>query len=163
MMAALLGGLVGLVLGLTGAGGGVLAVPALVMGLGWSLPEAAPVALLAVGAAAGLGSADGLRRGLVRYRAAAVMAMAGVAMAPFGVRVARVLPEIVLVVLFSGVMVIVAYRMYKGTGQKAQAGAAPDRSAVPCRIDVATGRLRWTSKSAGNSPARVEILYGVLY
>ena len=52
MLAALLGSLVGIVLGLTGAGGSIFAVPLLVFGLGWSLAQATPVALLAVFAAA---------------------------------------------------------------------------------------------------------------
>ena len=43
-----LGVLVGLVLGLTGAGGSIFAVPLLMWGLEWTLPQAAPVALLAV-------------------------------------------------------------------------------------------------------------------
>ena len=75
-MILLLGVLVGLVLGLTGAGGGMLAVPALVFGMGWTVAQAAPVALLAVAAAAWLGSIDGLRHGLARYRAALLMALA---------------------------------------------------------------------------------------
>ena len=55
-MALLLGLIVGAVLGLTGAGGSILAVPLLMAGLGWSLSQAAPVALLAVCAAATFGS-----------------------------------------------------------------------------------------------------------
>ena len=47
-----LGLLIGAVLGLTGAGGGMLAVPALMFGQGWSVAEAAPAALLAVAAGA---------------------------------------------------------------------------------------------------------------
>ena len=53
MLIILFGMLVGLVLGLTGAGGGILAIPALTLGLGWTLAQATPVALLAVGTAAG--------------------------------------------------------------------------------------------------------------
>ena len=49
--AILLGLCIGVSLGLTGAGGGILAVPALMFGLNMSLAEAAPVALIAVGAA----------------------------------------------------------------------------------------------------------------
>ena len=48
LLASLFGVVMGLVLGLTGAGGGILAVPALVLGLGWSMTQAAPVALFAV-------------------------------------------------------------------------------------------------------------------
>ncbi|WP_440029487.1 TSUP family transporter [Chromobacterium amazonense] len=51
-----LGMLLGAILGLTGAGGGILAIPALMAAQGWSLPQAAPVALLAVVAGAALGA-----------------------------------------------------------------------------------------------------------
>ncbi|XOT97973.1 sulfite exporter TauE/SafE family protein, partial [Alcaligenes pakistanensis] len=44
-LAIILGVLTGLSLGLTGAGGGILAVPALVLGMGYSMTAATPVAL----------------------------------------------------------------------------------------------------------------------
>ena len=69
-MSVLLGIAVGLILGLTGAGGSVLAVPLLMAGLGWSLPQAVPVALLAVAAAAALGAWLAWRQSYLRYRAA---------------------------------------------------------------------------------------------
>jgi len=48
LLGAGLGAIIGAVLALTGAGGGILAVPLLVFGLGLSMVEAAPVGLLAV-------------------------------------------------------------------------------------------------------------------
>ena len=67
-----LGGCVGLILGLTGAGGAIMAVPLLVFGLHLQVAQAAPIALLAVGLSAALGAVLGLRKGQVRYRAASV-------------------------------------------------------------------------------------------
>jgi len=52
----LLGLAIGAVLGLTGAGGSIFAVPLLMWGLHWSLPQATPVALLAVSASALIGT-----------------------------------------------------------------------------------------------------------
>ena len=52
MMPFVLGSLVGLLLALTGAGGGILAVPLLVFALHLGMAEAAPIGLLAVGLAA---------------------------------------------------------------------------------------------------------------
>ena len=46
---AAVGAIVGLVLALTGAGGGVLAVPLLLFATGLSVQQAAPLALVAVG------------------------------------------------------------------------------------------------------------------
>ena len=77
LLGAALGAIIGAVLALTGAGGGILAVPLLVFGLGLSMVEAAPVGLLAVGLAAAVGAVLGLRRGLVRYRAALFIALIG--------------------------------------------------------------------------------------
>ena len=48
LISLVLGGFVGAVLGLTGAGGGILAVPALVVGMSWPMQQATPVALIAV-------------------------------------------------------------------------------------------------------------------
>ena len=144
--ALILGLGIGLILGLTGAGGGVLAVPALVLGLGWSLPAAAPVALFAVGGAAAIGGYHGIRKRQVRYRAAMVMAGVGCVAAPFGVMLAGVIPHRELTYLFCFVMVVVALRMLSSTrpatplASEARAGAT-----LPCRINPETGRLRWTA------------------
>ncbi len=67
-----LGLCVGIVLGLTGAGGGILAVPALVFSQGWTVAQAAPIGLLAVTGAAMVGAGEGFYHKLVRYRETAV-------------------------------------------------------------------------------------------
>ena len=105
-----LGAIVGAVLGLTGAGGGILAVPALVVGLGWSMQQAAPVALLAVAGGAAIGAAEGCRRHLVRYRAAILMATVGMPFTSWGNRAAQALPQRTLLALFAAVMLLVAGR-----------------------------------------------------
>ena len=66
LVGTLLGLLIGVALGLTGARGGIFAVPALVFGLGMDIRSAAPVALFAVGSTTGLGAVQGLRQGVVR-------------------------------------------------------------------------------------------------
>jgi uncharacterized membrane protein YfcA len=111
MTSALLGILVGLVLGLTGAGGSILASPLLIAGLGWSLPQTEPVALLAVCAAATFGTIVAWDVTYVRYRAATLIAVAGFFTAPLGVKAAWVLPVPTLTLLFAGVMVLVGGRM----------------------------------------------------
>ena len=93
LISLLLGVLVGAVLGLTGAGGGILAVPALVVGLGWSMQQAAPVALIAVAGGAGIGALDGFRQKLVRYRAAALMAVIGIPVTALGIRAAQAVSQ----------------------------------------------------------------------
>ncbi|EIK96619.1 hypothetical protein PMM47T1_10110 [Pseudomonas sp. M47T1] len=146
MLALILGGVIGVVLGLTGAGGGILAVPALVIGLGWPMTQAAPVALLAVGAAAAVGAIDGLRKGIVRWRAALLMAGLGTLFTPLGLLMAHRLPEHLLVALFCGVLLIVAWRMFSQSREATCAGSGIDHGweQKNCMLNDRTGRLNWT-------------------
>jgi len=152
MIAAILGAAVGLVLGLTGAGGSILAVPLLMAGLGWTLPEAAPVALLAVCAATTFGTVAAWDVTHVRYRAALLMALGAVVTAPLGLLAAQRWPLPLLTSLFTAVLVLVALRMI------VQARRAPAEAAI-VRASVAgdelpaggplvrlneRGRIRWT-------------------
>jgi uncharacterized membrane protein YfcA len=145
IIGGVMGLFIGALLGLTGAGGGILAVPALVFGLGMDVRQAAPVALIAVGAAAILGALQGLRQGTVRYKAAAVLAVAGGLASPLGVDVARRLPDAWLDLAFAAVMLVIAYRMF-GSSRRATAAAGP-AAAVPkiCKISRDTGRFVWNA------------------
>ena len=141
----ILGVLVGAVLGLTGAGGGILAVPALMAGLGWSMQMAAPVALVAVAVSAALGAVEGFRKRLVRYKAALVMAVAGVPFTSVGVGVAHHLPQQWLLGLFSAVLLIVAARLLKQARER-EAEIEPHR--LFAHVDLQTGRFQWTWPTA---------------
>lgn len=101
-----------------------MAIPALTLGLGWTLAQATPVALLAVGTAAALGALDGLRKGLVRYKAAALMALVGSITSPVGLYLAALLPARVLVLLFGCVMIFVAVRMFLQARADGREGAS---------------------------------------
>jgi len=104
LAALTLGTVVGLILALAGAGGGILAVPLLVFGLHLTIMQAAPVGLIAVGAASAFGAVLGLRESLVRYRAAALIGITGLLLAPLGVRLATLIPNQPLMVAFSIVL-----------------------------------------------------------
>lgn len=146
LLSAGLGSVVGLILALTGAGGGILAVPLLVFGLHLSIMQAAPVGLIAVGAASAFGAVLGLREGVVRYRAAAVIGFTGMALAPFGVRLARVIPNAPLMVAFSLVLALVAWRMFNQAQRipSGQTESVQEQSKLPCVLNPAEGRLIWT-------------------
>ncbi|RKP57790.1 sulfite exporter TauE/SafE family protein [Pararobbsia silviterrae] len=142
----LLGLIVGAVLGLTGAGGGILAIPALVAGMGWTIQQATPVALIAVASSAAIGAAEAFKKRLVRYRAALVMAAAGMPTTWVGSHLAQRVPARVLLALFASVMVLVAIRLLR---QAARSGTASSAS-THCigRINPATGRLVWSRPTA---------------
>lgn len=156
MLAIALGAVIGLVLALTGAGGGVLAIPLLVFGLHLPLQQAAPVGLVAVGLASALGAAMGLRQGIVRYRAAAVIGAAGMLMAPVGVFMAQHLPNRPLLAAFALVLIYTAWRMLRRP-----ALVEPGAQAVPCRVSAADQRLTWTRPCA-RALAGTGLISGIL-
>ncbi|GBG01782.1 UPF0721 transmembrane protein [Azospira sp. I13] len=151
-LAILLGGVVGLILAMSGAGGGIIAVPLLVFGLGLPMQQAAPIGLLAVGLAAGLGAFLGWRQGILRYRAAGLIGLVGMATAPLGVWLAHQVPNRPLMAAFALVLVWTALatlrrarqgaRGAKGGGGEADCLAAA-RPGVACRLDPAQGRFLW--------------------
>jgi uncharacterized protein len=152
ILGALLGAAVGLALALTGAGGGVLAVPLLIFGLHLDVRSAAPVGLIAVGAAAAIGALLGLREGIVRYRAAALIGSIGLTFAPAGVLAAGIVPNAPLLVGFSAVLALAAWRSLRNAFSAKAAGAAatgePAARAVRCHLSATDGRIIWTSPCA---------------
>lgn len=162
VLALLLGALIGLTLALTGAGGGILAVPLLVFGLHLSVPQAAPVALVAVGLAAALGAGLALRAGQLRYRAAALIGVSGVLVAPAGIVLAHRLPTAPLALLFSGVLAYVALRTLREARRPANAASLfPPEDKLPCVLDPEQGRLQWTAPCA-RALMRTGVLSGLL-
>ncbi len=145
LTAAALGALIGLVLAFTGAGGGILAIPALVIGLQLPVQQAGPVGLAAVGIASAVGAGVGLHGHIVRYRAAMLIGVMGMLMAPVGVTLAQYLPNRPLMVAFAGVMCWIAWRMLKPTATPAPDGPGIEQ---PCKVSQTEGRLVWTSTCA---------------
>lgn len=145
MLVIVLGIMVGLIMALTGAGGGILAVPLLIFATGLTVAQAGPVGLLAVGMSAALGATLGLRTGIVRYRAALLMAAVGVLCAPIGIWLASQFNEDVMSALFSTVLMFVAYRIFKQSQhdlvleQEKETGHS-----LPCNLDADKKRLAWT-------------------
>lgn len=139
--AAALGALIGVVLALTGAGGGILAVPLLVFVLDLPIAAAAPAGLMAVGMAAAAGALLGLREGIVRYRAAALIGACGMASGPLGVWLAQRLPNAPLTAAFALLLALTALQMWRGRpAEEPDVGIARQ----PCRLDPADGRLAWS-------------------
>lgn len=117
MIAALgLGTVIGILLGLLGGGGSILAVPALVYGVGLPLRAAVPTSLLVVGISAAVAVLPRLRAGQVRWRIAAVFGAAGAAAAFAGAAVNRLLDPRVVLVGFALMMVAAGARMLRGQG-----------------------------------------------
>jgi uncharacterized protein len=151
-MSIALGLFVGFVLAITGAGGAILSLPLLVFFLHLKMIDAAPISLMAIMLSAGVAASLGLRSGIVRYKAATLLATFGVLFAPLGVYVAHQLPEKVLAVLFTIVLLIVSWRSF----QKFQTPTlligddCDDEEKVEpaCKVNPATSKLFWNAPCA---------------
>lgn len=144
LISLMLGVVIGVLLALTGAGGGILAVPLLVFGVGISVAEAGPIGLLAVGVAASIGALLGLRAGIVRYRAAALIAGAGMLVSPAGLWLARQVDNRWLSIVFALVLLHVAFNTYrKATGATGDSDDALVQS-PPCIRENERARFIWT-------------------
>ena len=163
VMSISLGTLVGIVMGLTGAGGGILAVPLLVFGLNLTIVEAGPVAMLAVGISAAVGALIGLKANIVRHRASLLIAISGILVAPLGVWIAYRLDTRLMTLIFAGVLGWVAYKTIHEIYQ--QNTDVQFESTPPCLRDDYSGRFIWTNSCAvalSLSGAIAGILSGLL-
>lgn len=131
---------IGCLLGMTGAGGGILAVPALMASQGWSVAQAAPVGLLAVTLSAFVGTIQGFFKKIVRYRAAIWIALISIPSARYGIQLSNAISPVWLSIAFSLVMLVVAYRVFFNK--------VNDMENPPCKVNKSTGRLIWNFKTA---------------
>jgi uncharacterized protein len=161
LLSLALGLVVGIILALTGAGGGILAVPLLVFGVGIGVADAGPIGLMAVGMAAVLGAMLGLRDGIVRYRAALLVAGAGMLLSPLGLWLARRIDNRWLGVVFAITLLYVAFKTFRQAGGPRMEGAA----APVCVRDSGSGRFIWTrpcARAMALSGAVAGVLSGLL-
>ena len=165
-LAVLIGCAVGVALGLTGGGGGVFAVPLLVYGLAITPREAVGISLASVGGTAFVGLAPRLLHGDVELRTGLLFSGAGMAGAPIGTFLSTKVPETFLLLMFSAVMLAVAWQMWSKIRRPQEIqptcekkGSTKDNHTA-CRRDE-QGTLRMTSRCAWLLVA-VGVLTGVL-
>lgn len=121
LIAALLGLVIGALLGVFGAGGSILAVPALIYVLGMDLAQAIPTSLIVVGAGSAVAVVPKISARQVQWRLAGVFAAAGIPATFIGSAVSRHLPPSVVLLGFATVMVMAGVRMLL---DKAETGTA---------------------------------------
>lgn len=116
-------------------------MPLLVYGLGIPTKEAVVTSLVAVGAISTVGFLAYWKRGLVESRIGLLFAVAAMLGAPVGTRIASLISEPVLLLLFAGLMVVVAIRLWRQAAEEGRTETSPDwkndcRDATTCRRDA---------------------------
>ncbi len=124
--AAGLGLVIGVLLGLLGGGGSILAVPALVYGVGMTLSAAVPTSLIVVGVSSATAVLPRLRSGQVAWRIAAVFGAAGAGAAFAGTALNRLLDPRVVLIGFAALMVAAGIRMLRDQPTSGGDCALPD-------------------------------------
>jgi uncharacterized membrane protein YfcA len=124
----ILGLLVGTVLGLVGGGGSIIAVPALMFGLGLPMTEAIPASLVVVGSSSLVAMLPRIRAG-VDWHVAPVTATAGIPAAIAGAALNPLLDPTVLILSFAVVMFVAGIRMITSPRNTASPPPARDNPA----------------------------------
>ena len=144
LFASPLGFLIGLSLGTLGGGGSILAVPALVYAAGQDPKAATASSLLLVGVAACVGIWPHLRNGRVRVKLGVMFGLAGIPGSLIGSSINKHLDPNVLLLGFSVLILVAAWRMVTGCPSCTRVG----EERVMAEASVASG-----STSAANAGA----------
>lgn len=139
-----IGILVGVLMGLTGAGGGILSVPLLVFLLHLPISEAGPIALTAITLSAGVGAIIGLNTKVLRYKAAIFMAAFGLTLSPLGLWLAQRIPNAPLLIAFSAILMYVSMRMLFQVARTISGKVVKTVKPPPCQLNLSIGKLIWT-------------------
>lgn len=124
---------IGLSLALLGSGGSIITLPVLVYAAGVPAAEAVGMSLAIVGGTSLTASAINARGGLVHGKAALLFSIAGIVGAFAGAQLTHLVAAPVLMLLFAGLMIVVAVLMLRGRDD-----LAPD-PATHCRWQVCGG------------------------
>lgn len=136
----LIGLFLGIVMGLTGAGGGILSVPLIISFTQLTIAEAAPIGLMTVLSASSMSAILGLKHGHVRYRAAILMSIFGIIFSAMGLWVAHHTSNHILSILFSIVLLWSAFNTLRSKGDLNQ------KRTITCYQNPNTKRFIWTKK-----------------
>lgn len=145
LLASPLGFLIGLSLGALGGGGSILAVPALVYAAGQSPKHATTTSLVLVAFTAVIGMIPHWRAGRVRFAAGTIFGLAGIGGSLLGSHWNKAADPDVLLLAFSGLMLVAAYGMWRRVrnapapaARSVGAAAAPEAVVSTTHVDPTT-------------------------
>ncbi len=139
-MFLLIGLFIGIVMGITGAGGGILSVPLIVSFTQLSIMEAAPIGLMTVLSASTVSAILGLKQGHVRYRAAILMSIFGIIFSAAGLWMAHHMSNQFSVIIFSMILLWSALNTLRSKEE------ITHNETFTCDQNLNTKRFIWTKK-----------------
>lgn len=163
LLASPLGLVVGLSLGALGSGGSILAVPALVHAAGQTPREATATSLMLVGAAALVGLRSHARAGRVDAKTGVTFGLTGIAGSLAGTALNRRLDPDTLLLGFSGLILLAAWRMMTACPTCTRSGEAEALDGEP----ASRRHAPWTARravelfAAGSAVGFLTGLFGV--
>lgn len=137
LVASPLGFLIGLSLGALGGGGSILAVPALVYAAGQDPKEATASSLMLVGSAALVGIVPHWRAGRVRVAMGLTFGVVGIGGSILGSAANRLIDPDVLLLGFSGLTLVAAWRMLRACPTCTQVGERRETESADATGEVA--------------------------
>jgi uncharacterized membrane protein YfcA len=132
---------IGVLLGLVGGGGSILAVPVLVYVLGQPVHDATTESLFIVGAAALVGAVDHARVGNVRIKTVLAFGLAGTAGAIGGSALNRLVDGRVILLAFAALLLVAAWAMQRQKGFTAEQVRRPHAHLRAAAAGLLTGLL----------------------
>jgi uncharacterized membrane protein YfcA len=129
-LTVVLGGLIGILLGMLGGGGAILAVPVLVYITGIEARDAVGMSLAIVGTASVVGALTHRRSGNLDVGIAAIVGGAGLLGAFFGARLTSLVSDTVLMSAFAALMLAAGAAMLRRSAPEGPEGGRPQRPHV---------------------------------
>lgn len=151
-----IGFVIGLVLGLTGAGGSVIAVPLFLLLLGLPATDAMGLSLGVVLVATVIGVLLRIKQRCMQWRLGLYMAASGMLFAPMGRYLSQLIPEDVLVLCFTMLAIFLARKMWRSTN-----GSPSSLTTEPKKIPESNQASRYRLITCGGLFGLVSGLFGV--
>ncbi|MDP9463250.1 MAG: sulfite exporter TauE/SafE family protein [Actinomycetota bacterium] len=140
LLASPLGFLIGVSLGALGGGGSILAIPALVYAAGQTPKQATTTSLVLVAITAVIGIMPHWRAHRVRFAAGTIFGLSGIGGSLLGSHWNKAANPNVLLLAFSGLMIVAAYAMWRRANSTPE--ATPLRSVGAAAAPLAASSVR---------------------
>jgi uncharacterized membrane protein YfcA len=148
LLSIFVGIVIGLVLGLTGAGGSIFALPLLILLLDVPPHEAVGIALCAVAVSSIFGTLTRLKSGEIEWLPALMFAFIGSLVTPLGTWLNTKIPETFILLGFFAIVIFVSQRMWRQADQHPEQARVSRAQISKRELDASGAYCRMNEKQA---------------